>query len=73
MKSVADTTVDAGVACPVLNVSNAIVNTSRVNYPTSALVTCRSGFEINATAAFINVNCNSSGMWSVAAIECRRK
>jgi hypothetical protein len=61
------------VVCPLLNITNAVLNTTNANYSTTVLVTCNSGYAIdpldlnNNTALTV---CTSSGNWSTSQIVC---
>ena len=63
----------AVVVCPLLDISNAVVNTTNTNYSTTVLVTCNSGYAIDSLNAKNNTaitTCTIYGNWSSSSILC---
>jgi len=66
--------VDTGVLCPLLNVSNAQLNTTIRNYTTAVRVTCNHGFAFSSlepTNNTANTTCMQSGSWSTDIDVCQ--
>jgi hypothetical protein len=64
----------AVVVCPILNISNASLNTTNTNFSTTVLVTCNSGYAIdplNPTNNTALTSCTRNGNWSTSIV-CQR-
>ena len=73
--SVVSSNVLATVSCPLLNVSNSVLNTTDSNYSTAVQVVCNPGFAIdplNLLNSSVNTVCTESGNWSTFPITCQR-
>ena len=64
------------MTCPLLNVSNSVLNTTDLNYTTAVRVVCNDGYAIDPLNLFnnsIDTVCTRNANWSTFPIVCQRK
>ena len=71
--SITQLIVESVVQCPMLNVCNAIVNTSQTSYDTVVSVACNPGYFVNDNNSSVITKCLANASWSRDNIVCSRK